>query len=231
MAKVQTLEILDIENVKIEKMRYQKNGLAYMFGLIAIFVSIFASFVGLNSLSADATTFFAIALNIIIFLFGFLACEKVKVYKKSYSYVMLGLAITCIARIFWAPLLLISRWKDYKTVLATNDISIIQGYAGDINFQINDSGLGPQLTYESHYAIIPEGATAAEIEQIKEANEASRLVYKGFLSKSGYFRAALMIALLVIAAVLFAFAFYIGYTKTKKLEKYLQSINVDINKR
>lgn len=111
MAKIQTIEILDIENVKLEKLRYQKNSSAYILGFCAIIFSVFAAFIALNSLYPNYFTIIKILMNIGILLFGFLSCEKVKNYSKPYSYVMFGFAAICILRILWAPRLLINGWS------------------------------------------------------------------------------------------------------------------------
>ena len=71
MAKVKTIEIIDIEAVRNEKLRYQTNKLAYYLGLFACVVSIFAGFIGLNTIKASGITVVKILLNIVILLFGF----------------------------------------------------------------------------------------------------------------------------------------------------------------
>lgn len=121
MAKVKTIEIVDIENVRQEKLRYQKNTLAYGLGFGGLLFSIVAAFIELNTMKPNYLTMIYILLNIVILLFGFLSCENLKGYQKKYSYVMFGFAVVQIARIFWYPLGFIRHWNKYKDMLKNGD--------------------------------------------------------------------------------------------------------------
>lgn len=125
MAKVKTIEIIDIEAVRNEKLRYQTNKLAYYLGLFACVVSIFAGFVGLNTMKASGITVVKILLNIVILLFGFAFSESAKKYSFKASVFMFVLAGINVFRIFWCPIKMIKKWNAYKksgdeNILASN---------------------------------------------------------------------------------------------------------------
>ena len=189
MAKIQTIEIVDIENVRNEKLRYQKNTLAYFLGFGGIIFSVVAAFIELNTMKPNYLTMFYILLNIVILLFGFLSCENIKGYRKGYAFVMFAFAGVNVLRMFGYPLTFITKWNKYK---------------------------GDNLHLSKYYS-----------EQVYLAD----VTRKGFLPQNGIFRGVLCIFLLVISAVFFSFAGYVGYHKAHKLEKYLSTINVDIKKR
>ncbi len=189
MAKIKTIEIVDIENVRNEKLRYQKNTLAYLLGFLGIILTLLNAFIALNTYKLGSLTIVKILMNVVIFLFGFLSCEKVKAYNKTYAYVLFGFAGISVLRIFWVPFKMISDWKKCK----------------------ND----PSSPLRSNF-----------YEQMN--NGGSK---RGYLKADGTLRGVLCIIFLVGSAVAFAFAGYVGYTRARKLEKYLESINVDFNKR
>ena len=125
MAKVKTIEIIDIEAVRNEKLRYQTNKLAYYLGLFACVVSIFAGFIGLNTMKASSITIFKILLNIVILLLGFASAENCKKYNFGASIFMFVFAGINVVRILWYPVKMISKWNDYKdsgdeTILSDN---------------------------------------------------------------------------------------------------------------
>lgn len=192
MAKVKTIEIVDIENVRNEKLRYQKNSLAYALGFLGIGLSLIAAFIALNTYKLGYLTIVKILLNVVVFLFGFLSCEKVKAYNKSYAYVFFGFAALSILRIFWVPLGIMRAWNDFEKTADAKKAS------------------------EKFYEQIINGQDK---------------VKKGYLSADGNLRGTLCIIFLVGSAIAFGFAGYVGYSKARKLEKYLESINVDFNKR
>ncbi len=200
MSKIQTIEILDIENVKIEKMRYQKNSLGYILGFGGIIFSVLASFIALNSMRPGYVTIIKILMNVFILLFGFLTCEKVKAYKKEYSFVMFGFAIVCVLRIFWVPLQLITAWGDYKK--------------------------GAELASTDS---VRSKALISKAEKILGNSMISNSKTNAYLGQSGYLRAALCIILLLTAASFFAISGYVSYSKTTKLNKYLNNLESDDN--
>lgn len=114
MAKIKTIEIVDIENVRNEKLRYQNNTLAYWLGLLACFVSIFAGIVGLNTMKASYWTVIKILINVVILLVGFASAENIKHYSQKASYVFFMFAFVNILRIFWFPVLMIKWYKEYQ---------------------------------------------------------------------------------------------------------------------
>ncbi len=114
MAKIKTIEIVDIENVRNEKLRYQNNTLAYWLGLLACFVSIFAGIVGLNTMKASYLTVVKILINVVILLVGFASAENIKHYSQKASYVFFTFAVVNVLRIFWYPVQMIKWYKKYQ---------------------------------------------------------------------------------------------------------------------
>lgn len=98
--------VSDLENSKnkLEMMRYRVNSLSYMFGFLAILLSVLAAFVCLNSMEpTKAYVILKIFLNIIVLLAGFLCCEKSKSYSTKGSIALIVLGVICVLRIFWIP--------------------------------------------------------------------------------------------------------------------------------
>lgn len=185
MAKVKTIEIIDIENVRKEKLRYQKNNLAYGLCMLGCLVSLLAGFVGLNTVKATPITALKIFMNIVILLFGFSSAEQVKKYKTSASIICFVFAGVCVVRMFWFPINMI-RWYNGNKM---EKFSSIVYKSGSL------SGNNP---------------------------DASR----GWLSSSGVFRGILMIVFLILASLSYAFAGYVGLSRSNKLHAYLKEINV-----
>lgn len=183
MAKVKTIEIVDIENVRKEKLRYQKNTLAYGLGMLGCLFSLLACFIGLNSVKPTNITPIKIFMNIAILLFGFSSAENAKNYKTSASIVFFVFAGFSFFRIFWYPLNMF-RWYD----------------KGEDKFSA--------VVYKT----VETGTNTDSI--------------RGWLSHSGTFRGILMLIFLVISAISYAFAGYIGLSRSNKLHAYLKSINV-----
>lgn len=108
-------------NLKNEKLRYQTNGTSYKLGFLGILFSVLAAFVLLNSLRPSAISVVKILINIAICLFGFMACEKVKFYSKKHSIYMFVIGGACVARIFWAPIILMTNYVKYQDATAAGD--------------------------------------------------------------------------------------------------------------
>lgn len=121
MAKVKTIEIVDIENVREEKLRYQKNSLAYMLGFIGILLSAASALICLNTMKPNFLTIVKILMNVVLLLFGFLSCEKVKNYSKKFSLVMFVFGAASVLRIFWMPLQMIVQWSNANTKTTDKD--------------------------------------------------------------------------------------------------------------
>lgn len=120
MAKVKTIEIVDIENVRNEKLRYQKNSISYLLGLLGVLMSLFAGFVGLNTVYPKWIVTVKIGLNVIILLFGFASAENIKNYRKSAAYIFFAFAVIDVLRIFWYPVTMISKWRKYESLKYTD---------------------------------------------------------------------------------------------------------------
>lgn len=114
LKKETSLDAAEISNIKLDKMRYQKNSLSYIIGFAAIIASVFAAFVLLNSLQPGAYSIFKILLNILILLFGFMCCENVKNYREKSGFMLIGIGIVCGLRIFFGPLLLFINFSKFQ---------------------------------------------------------------------------------------------------------------------
>ena len=184
MAKVKTIEIVDIENVRKEKLRYQKNTLAYWLCMLGVFMSLLAAFIGLNTIKPTYWTTVKIGLNILILLFGFSSAEKIKNYSSSASIVCFVFAGVAVLRIFWYPLNMI-RWYNSDKL-------------------------------SKFSSVVYKDATSSTVDAIR-----------GWLSSNAIFRAILMIVFLILSSVSFAFAGYVGISRSSKLHAYLKEINVE----
>lgn len=95
--------------VKLDRMRYAKNALSSRLTYLGIlfnvlyFVSIYESDVG--SWYYSITIGASIVYNLVFMLIAFLASEGVKNYKTGYGYLLLGLGVGQIVRIFILPLM------------------------------------------------------------------------------------------------------------------------------
>lgn len=102
-----TLSLAEQKSIQLDRMRFTKNTFSSRMAYLAIlfnvlyFVSIYESNVGnwyymwLIGVS--------IVYNLVFMLVAFLASEGVKNYKQSYGYLMLGLGVGQIVRIFILP--------------------------------------------------------------------------------------------------------------------------------
>lgn len=109
---------LEFDKNSVEMLRYRPNSLSYMLGFGGILCSILAAFISLNS--TNPTTFVVILkilLNIVILLGGFLCCEKTKAYSKQASIGMIVFGGICVARIFWIPLQLLTKYSAYMSAI------------------------------------------------------------------------------------------------------------------
>ncbi|MCR5646724.1 MAG: hypothetical protein K6F81_00390 [Acholeplasmatales bacterium] len=111
---------LEFDKNSVEMMRYRDNKLAYSLGLVALALSVLASFIILNSMAAVSfQVILCIFLNIFILLSGFLACERTKTYSRNASIFLMGLGAVNVLQIFWLPLTIIityNKWSSLETV-------------------------------------------------------------------------------------------------------------------
>lgn len=119
------LTLLSRENskeIKLDELRYNSNKFSQMMGYIAVVFVIANALITLNTVAPSFTQAFVfILLTIFMLLIGFLACEKVKAYKKEYSYVLMVLALVNLALIFWLPLQTIVQYGNYQAALDANN--------------------------------------------------------------------------------------------------------------
>lgn len=98
----------EMKRIRLDRMRYTKNSLASGLALLAIlfnvfyFVSIYESDVG--SWYYNLLIGASIVYNLLFMLMAFLASEGVKNYKIGYAYLLLGIGVGQIARIFILPM-------------------------------------------------------------------------------------------------------------------------------
>ena len=188
----------DLEYAKndVEMMRYRANALSSKLGLGAMACSIFGAFICLSSFRPhDFQIFIIIMLNIVVLLGGFLACEKSKSYSKAGSIAQIVFGAICAVRIFYIPIILIKNYKDYNDAVK----------AGQYN------------TAKYKNAVENLGATITAKNSSQFAN--------AFLTPNGTVRGILAMILFAGAAGLFIAAGIIGYLRSQKLNKYLDSIN------
>lgn len=189
----------DLEYAKndVEMMRYRVNALSSKLGLGAMACSILGAFICLNSFRPhDFQIFIIIMLNIVILLGGFLACEKAKNYSKIGSIAQIVFGGICVFRIFYIPVTLINSYKDYNDVIKSGT-----GYSSS--------------KYKN--AVENLGATITAKNSSQFAN--------AFLTSNGIVRGVLAMILFAGAAGLFIAAGIIGYLRSQRLNKYLDSIN------
>ena len=170
---------------------------------IRILFVLFAGIVLLNSVRYNWQSLVYILLLIAMVLVGFLASEKVKTYQIKYSYVMGVLGIICVLLIFWYPLSLIvqyGRYQEASDMLASMDAT------------------NPEY---AHWQEILQDTRNYLGAPIVETN----VVRQAMLPTSGTFRGVFAIILLIIAAASNFVGSFVAYAKSKKLNKYLESLN------
>ena len=97
------------KQIQLDRMRFTKNTLGSRLVYLAIlfdvlyFVSVYESDVG--TWYYQALIGVSIVYNLVFMLIAFLASEGVKNYKASYGYLLLGLGVGQIVRIFILPLM------------------------------------------------------------------------------------------------------------------------------
>ena len=111
---------LEFDKNSVEMLRYRTNKLSYTIGLLGIGFSLLAAFILFNSMAVNTPfVLFKILINIVILLFGFLFCEKVKNYSFHGSYGLFVLSGLCILRIFLLPLFIITDYAKLQAGEAT----------------------------------------------------------------------------------------------------------------
>lgn len=107
--------------ISLDRMRYTKNTLSSSLALCAIvfnvlyFVSVYESDVGswYYSMLIGAS----IVYNLLFMLMAFLASEGIKSYRIGYAYLLLGIGVGQIARIFILPM------TAYRATIAINKVT------------------------------------------------------------------------------------------------------------
>lgn len=190
---------------QLEKMRYTNNSLSHKLGYCGIVCSVIAAFIALNSLGpSNILTVLKVLMNILILLVGFLATEKVKVYKKEYSYVMYTIGGVCIARLFWVPLQLFIYWNKYVS------------YFNDLKADGKDPNSALSIAQTEYKDKL--GATVLGV--LKDGEISTT----GYLTANGNVRAIILIVFLGLAAFCFIASGFVNYTRSTKLNAYLKTV-------
>lgn len=190
---------------QLEKMRYNNNALSHKLGYGAIICSVIAAFIALNSLGpSNILTVFKVLMNILVLLIGFLATEKVKVYKKEYSYVMFTLGGVCVARLFWVPLQLFIYWNKYVSLF--NDLKA--------------DGVDASTALSTAQTEYKDKLGATVLGTLKDGEIATT----GYLTSNGNVRGVLLVIFLGLAAFCFIASGVINYKRSTKLNAYLATV-------
>ena len=98
---------MDTNKVKYDRMMYVKDSVPSLFAICAIVLNVFY-FVTIYQINKEYFYNFNIGLsvimNLLFMLFTFLCSEEVKNYHSKYGFVMIGLAVLEIVRIFFFPM-------------------------------------------------------------------------------------------------------------------------------
>ncbi|MDO4197600.1 MAG: hypothetical protein Q4D13_01255 [Erysipelotrichaceae bacterium] len=94
-------------DVKLDRMRYKNDSVPEMLAILAIVFNVLYFF-SIYETNADFFyTYFigmSIIVNLLFLLVCFLSSEEVKNYHSTYAYVMIGLAVLQVIRIFYYPM-------------------------------------------------------------------------------------------------------------------------------
>jgi hypothetical protein len=119
------------KNVRVDKMRYQKNALAFNFVLVAMALQTISLFMTITprTVVPSMTTALEILINITLLLVSFLAAEKVKAYSLQWAYGLFVISTVHLFRLFYEPLKLfrlgqITR-NQYLTITTLIEVTIV----------------------------------------------------------------------------------------------------------
>ena len=125
-----TLSMEEKKRIQLDRMRYTKNVLSSRLTYLAIlfdvlyFVSIFSSDVG--SWYYQMLVGGSIVYNLVFMLMAFLASEGVKNYKISYGYMLFGLGIGQLVRIFILPMMANSQMTKRVIEKKTVEVPVME---------------------------------------------------------------------------------------------------------
>lgn len=98
---------MDANKIKYDRMMYVKDKVPSLCAICAIALNVFY-FVSIYKINKEYFYNFNIGLsvitNLLFMLFAFLCSEEVKNYHSKYGFVMIGLAVLEIIRIFYFPM-------------------------------------------------------------------------------------------------------------------------------
>lgn len=119
------------KNVRVDKMRYQKNALAFNFVLVAMALQTISLFMTITprSVVPSMTTAFEILINITLLLVSFLAAEKVKAYSLQWAYGLFVISTVHLFRLFYEPFKLVRLGQitrnQYITIMTLIEVTIV----------------------------------------------------------------------------------------------------------
>ena len=112
---------MDTNKIKYDRMMYVKDSVPSLFAICAIVLNVFY-FVTIYQINKEYFYNFNIGLsvimNLLFMLFAFLCSEEVKNYHSKYGFVMIGLAVLEIVRIFFFPM------QAHASMIAEGEIMV-----------------------------------------------------------------------------------------------------------
>ena len=212
---------LEFGKNKVEMMRYRENSLSYKLGMGGIGASVLACFLCLNAFNpVNFATLIAIMLNIVILLGGFLCIEKAKSYSFSGSVALIVFGGVCIGRIFWIPVFyLLAHYDKWKK--ASDALKVANENLKDATKAADEANIAKYTSEIANY----NDTMAIHEKYLGKTITSNNYNKISYLPTDGNLRAILAIVALVVAAVFFIAAGYIGVVRSRKLSTYLNSIN------
>ena len=97
---------MSVKNIRIDKMRYQKNNLSYRLVLLGMALSVYTLFATITPKAVVPTfsTAVEILINIVLLLMTFLAAEKCRAYDKKWGIYLFVISGVHLLRVFYEPL-------------------------------------------------------------------------------------------------------------------------------
>ena len=158
-------------DIQLDRMRFTKNTTASRFALLAIvfdvlfFICLYESDVNhqVGDFYYKARIGASIILNLLFMLITFLCSEGVKNYKTNYAYVLLGLGVLQIVRIFLTPT--IAHGTDYTVGEMTKQVMETPQYVREVLylalsalscFLAGVTGILKAKKLEKHIASLPD---------------------------------------------------------------------------
>ncbi len=96
--------------IKHERLRYQKNKTSYLLALLGLLFNCLymVKLLADPDIVPDIHVGFDVILNIVFLLFVFLGAEKLKVYNKTWCFIVAGIGVINFIRVFYLPVRLLN---------------------------------------------------------------------------------------------------------------------------